>query len=121
MSLRSWWKRLWQPGPVESEFVCCAPSSGESLTITCANVTEVSYYAIHNGKRLPIITTDGCPLVQHVRPGYVHSMPHDLFPFVDIVAVGKVDDPSLSAWISVGGQVADVDLVWPETSVDDED
>lgn len=120
MRLRSWWKRLWQPGPVEPEFICCAPTRGETPTITCANVTEVYYYAVHNGMAHAIMSADGCPLNQYVKPGYVHTMPAELFPFEDIMAVGLVDDPSESAWIAVGGHVT-VDLRWPETSVDDED
>jgi hypothetical protein len=121
MSLRSWWKRLCQPGEPQPEYVFGAPCSGDFdvVTISAHNVTEVSYYAIHDGKRLPIMTMDGCPLTQHIEPGRIHVAPADIWPFVEIVPVGRVVDPSLTACIEFGGEIA-VDEVWPETSVDDE-
>jgi hypothetical protein len=120
MNLKRWWKRLWQPGEPQPEYVFGPPCSGEAVVISCHNVASVSYYAIDPaGKRLPIYTTDGCPLTQIMQPGHVHATPCDLWSFEEIVPVGLVADPSGVASIECGGTLA-VDEVWlEETAVDE--
>jgi hypothetical protein len=115
MSLRSWWKRLWQPGEPLPEYIVGPVVDGSSPMIYCTNVASVEYWCIGpDGSSYPIFTADGCPLEQHIDQMHVHTTPAELWGFVEVFPVGLIENPDFAASITMGGTTQRDD----ETAVD---